>query len=154
MDHLNGLWANARLIALTHDVPPQLLGIPGDSTFANFEQAQLSFWENTVLPELESILEYLNGWLVPQYGEDLTLSYDEDSIRALEPRRQIMFDRAAKATWLKINEKRVMTGFGEIGPEGDVVLTATGQIPLEAIGTDLNEPDPPADDPAKQPEAE
>ena len=86
----------------------------------------------------DSILEYLNGWLVPQYGEDLTLSYDEDSIRALEPRRQIMFDRAAKAAWLKINEKRIMTGFGEIGPEGDVILVPTGVIPLEAIGTDLN----------------
>lgn len=139
MDHLNGLWANARLIALTHDVPPQLLGIPGDSTFANFEQAQLSFWENTVLPELDGVLEYLNAWLVPQFGEGMALPYDEDSIRALEPRRQVMFDRAAKATWLKVNEKRVMTGFDEIGPEGDVVLTATGQIPLEAVGTDLNE---------------
>ena len=78
----------------------------------------------------------------------LALSYDEDSIRALEPRRQIMFDRAAKATWLKINEKRVMTGFDELSPEGDVALTATGQIPLEAVGTDLNGPTDPADGPS------
>ncbi len=151
MDYVEGLWANARLIALAHDVPPQLLGIPGDSTFANFEQAQLSFWENTVLPELDSLLEYLNGWLVPQYGEPgLRLAYDEDSIRALEPRRQIMFDRAAKATWLTVDEKRVMSGFDELpNGEGKVILVPTGQIPLDMAGADLNEPPAPAtDDPA------
>jgi HK97 family phage portal protein len=141
MDHVEGMWANARLIAMAHDVPPQMLGIPGDSTYANYEQAQLSFWENTVLPELDAVLEYLNAWLVPMFGDGLRLAYDEDSIRALEPRRQIMFDRAEKAQWLRINEKRVMTGFDEMGPEGDVVLVDTGKIPLEAVNTDINDPD-------------
>lgn len=141
MDHIEGLWANARIIALTHDVPPQMLGIPGDSTFANFEQAQLSFWENTVLPELDSVLEYLNAWLVPQFGEDLTLSYDEDSIRALEPRRELMFKRAKDAEFLTINEKRVMVGFDELGEEGNLVLVKTGQVPLDMVGADLSEPE-------------
>jgi phage portal protein BeeE len=131
------------LIALTQDTPPQLLGIPGDSTFVNFEQAQLYFWENTVLQELDAVLEYLNAWLLPMHGANLRLTFDEDSIRALEPKRELMFKRAEKADFLTINEKRQMVGFDEV-EGGDIVLQPQNMMPLDMVGAELT-PDPAAD---------
>jgi phage portal protein BeeE len=39
----------AREIALALGVPPMLLGIPGDNTYSNYQEATRSFWR--VLPE-------------------------------------------------------------------------------------------------------
>src|SRR6056297_3195361 len=40
----------AREIALAFGVPPMLLGIPGDATFANYQEANRAFYRLTVLP--------------------------------------------------------------------------------------------------------
>ena len=40
----------AREIALAFGVPPMLLGIPGDNTFANYSEANRNFWRQTVVP--------------------------------------------------------------------------------------------------------
>ena len=40
----------AREIALTLGVPPMVLGLPGDNTYANFREANLAFYRQTVLP--------------------------------------------------------------------------------------------------------
>ena len=50
MDFANSRDAAAREIALAFGVPPMLLGIPGDNTFSNYREANLSFWRQTVLP--------------------------------------------------------------------------------------------------------
>ena len=50
MDFANSRDGAAREIALAFGVPPMLLGIPGDNTFSNYREANLSFWRQTVLP--------------------------------------------------------------------------------------------------------
>ena len=50
MDFLEAKNAAAREIALALGVPPMLLGIPGDNTYANFQEANRTFWRQTVLP--------------------------------------------------------------------------------------------------------
>jgi HK97 family phage portal protein len=40
----------AREIALALGVPPMLLGIPGDNTYANYTEANRVFWRQTVIP--------------------------------------------------------------------------------------------------------
>ena len=111
MDFLEGKHSAARDIALAFGVPPQLIGIPGDSTYANWEQAMLGFWTDTALPLLVLILEGFNRWLVPLYGEDLYLWYDEEMIPALEPRRNEKAARVNAAEYMTINEKRRAMGW-------------------------------------------
>jgi HK97 family phage portal protein len=45
---LDTKYSAARDIALAWGVPPQLLGIPGDNTYANYAEARLAFWEDTI----------------------------------------------------------------------------------------------------------
>jgi len=42
--------AAAREIAVAYGVPPMLLGIPGDATYANYQEANRAFYRLTVLP--------------------------------------------------------------------------------------------------------
>ena len=50
MDFIQAKHAAAREIALAFGVPPMLLGIPGDNTYANYAEANRSFWRQSVLP--------------------------------------------------------------------------------------------------------
>lgn len=148
MDFLNGKHSAAREIALAFGVPPQLLGIPGDNTYSNYEQATLAFWTETVLPVLQLIIGGFNRWLTPHYGDGLYLWYDEEMIPALEPLRKAKSDRVNAATYMKVNEKRQAMGLDDV-EGGDVVFVPTTSIPLELAGSvDLPEPGSPADKPA------
>jgi HK97 family phage portal protein len=48
--------AAARDIALAFGVPPMLLGIPGDATYANYAEAHRAFFRLTVLPLAQKVL--------------------------------------------------------------------------------------------------
>ena len=50
MDFVGLKAAAAREIALAFGVPPMLLGLPGDNTFANYREATRSLWRLTILP--------------------------------------------------------------------------------------------------------
>ena len=50
MDFVEQRNVAAREIALAFGVPPMLLGIPGDNTYANFQEANRVFWRQTILP--------------------------------------------------------------------------------------------------------
>ncbi len=118
LDWLKGRDLSARDIALTYDVPPQLVGIEGSQTFANFEQARLSLYEDAVLPLLDSYRDDLNRWLVPSFGPDLQLNFDQDAVSALAPRRKAKWDMVRRASFLTINEKRAALGYAPIA-DGD-----------------------------------
>ena len=51
--------AAARDIALAFGVPPMLLGLPGDNTYANYREANRALWRLTLLPLLSKILKGL-----------------------------------------------------------------------------------------------
>jgi len=110
MDWLAGKDVSAREIALAFNVPPQLVGIEGSLTFANFEQARLSLFDDAVLPLLDRMKDALNNWLCPRFGGDLTLEYDTDGIEALAPRRAATWSRITAADFMTLNEKRRALG--------------------------------------------
>jgi HK97 family phage portal protein len=144
LDFLQGKYASARDVAMALGVPPQLLGIPGDSTFANYEQANLSFWTDTVVPWLSWFMEGFNRWLTPKYGEGLYLWYDEEMIPALEALRRQKADRVNAAGYMTINEKRRVMGLDDV-EGGDVLLVPAANIPLDLAGAvNLPEPGSPA----------
>lgn len=74
-------------ICIAIGFPPILL-VKGQATYNNLREAKLELWEETNLPIIEHITSGLNAWLAPQFGDDLRLSPDLDSISALEPRRE------------------------------------------------------------------
>lgn len=111
MDFIEAKNASARDIALAFGVPPQLLGIPGDNTYANLQEARLALWEQTVLPLVTGTVDALNGWLVPLMGGQMELVADLENISALAVRNQVMWDRVERASFLTENEKRAAVGY-------------------------------------------
>ncbi len=110
MDFIDAKHSSARDIALAFGVPPQLLGIPGDNTYANLAEARLALWEQTVIPLLGQVTDALNGWLAPMFGNELRLTADLDNIPALSLRRDHLWERAKDADFLSDDEKRAMVG--------------------------------------------
>ena len=94
MDFLEGKHSAARDIALAFGVPPQLLGIPGDSDLRELRAGQAGVLDrHRAAAAAAGILDGFNRWLTPLYGEDLYLWYDEEMIPALEPLRKEKADR-------------------------------------------------------------
>jgi len=120
MDWLAGKDVSAREIALAFHVPPQLVGIEGSLTFANFEQARLALFDDAVLPLLDRTKDALNNWLAPRFGTQLTLEYDTDAIEALAPRRAAVWSRISGASFMTLNEKRRALGLTPL-PGGDAI---------------------------------
>lgn len=114
MDFLEAKHAAAREIALAFGVPPMLLGIPGDNTFSNYQEANRSFVRQTVLPLATRVGNALAQWLSPQFGEGVRLVIDTDRIDALSPDRTALWDRVTRAPFLTLNEKREAVGYAPI----------------------------------------
>lgn len=114
LDFIEGKNISAREIAQAFGVPSILVGIMGDATYANYKEARLHLWEDTVLPLLEAITTEVNAWLSPFFGRNLRLSYDTDAIPALSTKREAHWDKIAEAVFLTINEKRQAIGYPPI----------------------------------------
>ena len=118
MEHIEAKHAAARDIALAFGVPPMLLGIPGDNTYANYAEANRTFWRQTILPLVNRTSRALARWLAPAFGSDLRLTPDTDGIEALSTEREALWSRVEKASFLTLNEKRQAIGYAPI-PGGD-----------------------------------
>jgi HK97 family phage portal protein len=114
MDFMEAKHTAAREIALAFGVPPMLLGIPGDNTYANYQEANRVFWRSTVLPLAGRFGAALTQWLAPVFGAGLRLVVDTDRIEALAADRAALWARVTAAPFLTLNEKRAMVGFAPI----------------------------------------
>lgn len=112
MDFVELKAAAARDIALAFGVPPVLIGLPGDSTYSNYREANKALWRQTVLPLAEKILGALAQGLRP-FVPGLALSIDLNALPALVEDRMALWDRVAAAPFLSDEEKRAMLGLGE-----------------------------------------
>jgi HK97 family phage portal protein len=112
MDFIEAKHVAAREIALSLGVPPMLLGIPGDNTYANYAEANRTFWRQTVLPLSARMAAALSGWLGPVFGEGLELAPDVDGVEALSAEREALWERVRKADYLTVDEKRAAVGYG------------------------------------------
>jgi HK97 family phage portal protein len=114
MDFIECKHSAARDIALAFGVPPQMLGIPGDNTYSNLQEARLALWEQTIVPLVESSAASLGAWLSLMFGGGLELKADMDSIPALAARNQLIWERVEKASFLTDDEKRAAVGYGPL----------------------------------------
>jgi len=102
----------SRDIALACGVPPMLLGIPGDNTYANYQEANRAFWRLTVLPLVNRTAAEFSAWLAPLHGVGLTLRPDPDQVDGLSGERDALWARLGAATFLTDAEKREAAGYG------------------------------------------
>ncbi|WP_069299634.1 phage portal protein [Neptunicoccus sediminis] len=100
----------AREVALAFGVPPMLLGLPGDATYANYAEANRAFYRLTVLPLAQKLGAALSAWLPQFYGEDLRVHADLDGIPALAIEREAQWRRVSEADFLSDREKRRLLG--------------------------------------------
>jgi HK97 family phage portal protein len=111
MDFIEAKNAAARDIALCFGVPPMLLGIPGDNTYANYQEANRAFYRLTVLPLVAKVAREFSAWLGPSFGEGLRLWFDADQIEGLAAERDALWRRVNTATFLSDDEKREAVGY-------------------------------------------
>ncbi len=109
MDFMQAKNSAAREIALAFGVPPMLLGIPGDNTYANFREAQVAFWRQTAVPLAEKTARMLTAWLGTRFS-GLSVHCDLDEVTALSAEREALWARLAAATFLSDEERRRMAG--------------------------------------------
>jgi HK97 family phage portal protein len=107
--------AAAREIAQAFGVPPMLIGIPGDATYANYAEAHRAFYRLTVLPLVSRVCGALGHWLTAISGEEVEIAPDLDAVPALAAEREAVWARVASATFLTDTEKRALLGLPALG---------------------------------------
>ncbi|HHG91056.1 MAG TPA: phage portal protein, partial [Devosia sp.] len=93
MDFIEAKNAAAREIALAFGVPPMLLGIPGDNTYANYAEANRVFWRQSIVPLVRRVSQMLGCWLAPTFEGSFELVPRLDDIEALAEDRTALWQR-------------------------------------------------------------
>ncbi len=109
--------AAAREIAVAFGVPPMLMGIPGDATYANYQEANRAFFRLTVLPLAAKVTAALSHWMSGFTGEAVELRPDLDQVPALAAERDQQWARVGAADFLTVAEKRVLLGLPALAEE-------------------------------------
>jgi HK97 family phage portal protein len=109
--------AAAREIAIAFGVPPMLMGIPGDATYANYQEANRAFFRLTVLPLATKVLADLSHWLAGFAGAGVELRPDLDQVPALAAERDQQWARVGAADFLTMAEKRMLLGLPKLAEE-------------------------------------
>ncbi len=109
--------AAAREIAVAFGVPPMILGIPGDATYANYQEANRAFYRLTVLPLVAKVTGALSHWLGGFTGDVAVFKPDLDQVPALSAEREAQWKRVAKADFLSVAEKRSLLGLPKLQEE-------------------------------------
>ena len=109
--------AAAREIALAFGVPPMLLGIAGDATYANYQEAHRAFYRLTVLPLATRVTASLGHWLAGFSGDVITLKPDLDQVPALAQERDAQWARVSGAAFLTQGEKRSLLGMPAVAAD-------------------------------------
>lgn len=103
----------ARDIALALGVPPLLIGLPGDNTHANYQEANRAFYRLTVLPMVSRTLGALVQGLADP-DEAVRIDPDLDAVSALSPERSELWARVSAAPFLTDAEKREALGYAPV----------------------------------------
>jgi len=139
---------SARDIALVYGVPSQLVGVPDSQTYSNLAEARLALYTETVLPLMDRIQSDMNEWLTPQFGTDLKLHYDIDSIPAMAEQRRRVFESVTSGVQngiLTRNEAREQLGYDTMDGADELLVSAT-LMPL----TSANEETPKDETPPQE----
>jgi HK97 family phage portal protein len=109
MDFVGLKAAAAREIATAFGVPPMLLGLPGDATYANYREASRALWRQTILPIADTLFAALVQ-AARDWFPDAELRIDLDRVPALAEDRERLWAQVSAADFLTPEEKRAAVG--------------------------------------------
>ena len=102
--------AAAREIAVAFGVPPMLLGLTGDATYSNYQEANRAFYRLTVVRLVSRVMGSVSQWLSGLAGAVVGLRPDLDQVPALAQERDQQWARVGAAIFLSDAEKRALLG--------------------------------------------
>ena len=112
------------------------LGIIDDVNRASHESSMIAWKRNSVKPEMQSIVNALNEYLVPRYGDNLILGFcdpiPEDRNAILEEVKI-----AVEAKLISRNEARKMLDYDEVPGEEHDAVPIPGVIPPALANIDV-----------------
>ena len=114
MDFLEAKHAAAREIALAFGVPPMLLGIPGDNTYANYQEANRVFWRADRAAAGVAASGRARAMAGAGVRRELRLVVDTDRIERWPPTARRCGSGSRDAPFLTLNEKREAVGYAPI----------------------------------------
>jgi len=109
-------------------VPKPVVAITEDVNRANSEAAQYAFARWTIRPKMKRIVEQLNEFLVPMFGDDLYLDFEDPVPENVELKVKKYKEALGPSGWMTINEVRKREGLPPI-ENGDSVMR-----PMSVIG--------------------
>lgn len=121
-------------------IPLPFVDVEG-STYSNLATSKLSLYDHAVLPLASRLLEELSLFLLPRYRqpiEQFELTYDEEDLHALEPRRMESISKLRESHVLTINETRALLGYEPV-EGGDELLIPSNMISLESSYESIDE---------------
>ncbi len=110
-------------------VPKTILGLTEDVNRANAEASNYVFALRVIKPQMERIVGYLNEFLVPRYGDNIFLDFEDPVPENRE--LELMENEKALAgkPYASVNEVREKEGLPPI-TGGDSVMTDFASVPL------------------------
>ena len=117
-------------IASLFKVPKFMLGVTDNINRATAESAIFVFSLFTVKPLMQQIVDTINEFLLPEYGEDLTLDFESP---VSEDRANVVLDYTASLNnWRTRNEIRLLEGLPPT-KEGDQFFTPANLTPTDVV---------------------
>jgi len=110
-------------------VPKTAIGLTEDVNRANAEATDYVFAARTIKPKMTRIIEQLNEFLAPIYGDNLFLEFEDPTPEDREATVKERID-LVKNGIMTINEARELEGLTPIGEEGNSVLVPFNSQPL------------------------
>ena len=132
MDFSNLMTMMRDRILAAFRVPRTVLGITDDVNRANAEATDYVFLARTILPKIQIITSYLNEYLVPRYGDNLTLTFADPVPENKELQIREMQAALGSSPAMSVNEARdTFLGLPPI-ENGDEVMANFSLSPLGA----------------------
>lgn len=132
----------ARDICMPFGIPPMLIGLPGDNTYANMGEARRAFWLDVLIPWYGMPLA--NSLTHFMYPDDVNaeIVVDVDAIDAVKEYRTNFYQSVAVADFLTVDEKRAMCGFDPVGAErgGNLITSVERAEVIRANAEALGKP--------------
>lgn len=114
-------------------VPKPAIGIVEDVTVSNAEATDYIFASRTIKPLMENIVDAINEFIVPEFGDDLELRF-VDPTPENEERKALYYEKALDK-WMTRNEIRAAEGL-EPTRDGDKIFGQLSQIPIDQTQPD------------------
>lgn len=122
-------WTRDKLMAIFKNTKV-ILGITDDVNRANAEASEYVWLKHNIRPKMQRLVDYLNEFLIPMYGDNLILSF-RDPLPESTDLKLAEYEKGVDK-WLTRNEIRAREGLDPV-EGGDVLYVGFAEVP---VGTD------------------